>query len=217
MFRLFLVAAAAALGFVCSTQAAFAATITSYTLPSGAIIPVSTPQPNITFGQSANPNVISLPGASAPSISFDSLNPIDIPFACNASSGVTEYFIQEIVSNHSGVDWNGFKLLLGIGTGATFSGPFTASSTITTFGYPPFAPAPTSSTFSTLGPPSIIMEWSGAVLPSGADMNLTLSILATDFPLNLTLRSFPIAVPEPATIVLFAVGAAGLLIANLRS
>jgi hypothetical protein len=215
MFRLLLVAVAAALGIVCTTQAAFAATITSYTMPSGAIIPVSTPQPNTVAGLSANPNVISLPGTSAPSVSFDSLNPVDIPFAGNTSNGATGYFFQEVVSNHSNVDWNGFELVIGTGAGATFSGPLASSGAISSFIYPPLAPQPTLSTLTTLG--TSIIKWSAVSIPSGTDTNLTFSILMADSLPDITLRQFPIAVPEPATIVLIAVCATGLLIARFRT
>ena len=216
MFRLLLVAAAAS-GFVFTTPAAFAGTLSSYTLPSGAVVPVNTQVPNNFHNISPNPNVFSLPGTTEPALSFDNLNPIDIVFSGQQSVGLTSYFVQDSVTNQSGADWSGFWLQIGIGTGANFQGDLNGNvnSQLTTFSA--FPPAPTASAFTLLGAQPIkTLKWLGGAVPAGGRLELSFTIDAADIPIPFTLRQFPIAVPEPTTIVLFVVGATGLLIASLR-
>ena len=102
MFRLLLIAATAALGFICTTRAGFAGTISSYTLPSGVVVPVNTAAANNFPVTLPNPNLLSLPGTSDPALIFNNVNPVDIVFSGQSSNGATTYFVHETVVNHPG-------------------------------------------------------------------------------------------------------------------
>jgi len=215
MFR-FLLAAAAALRFVCMTQAGFAGTISSYTLPSGAVVPVNTQVVNNFPVTLPNPNVLSLQGTSDPALIFNSFGPVDIDFSKQQPVGVTTYIVHESVVNQTGVDWNGFWIQIGFDTGFGFRGDQTGNVNGTITCFSAFSPAPTASAFTVLGgTPSSTLKWSAGTVPAGGKADFSFSIEVSEQP-TFILRQFPIAVPEPATIVLVAVGAAGLLIASLR-
>ncbi len=51
---------------------------------------------------------------------YRAIGPVDLVFDVRDTGGTTEYFIQEGVQNSTGLDWTGYHLELGFGTGAGF-------------------------------------------------------------------------------------------------
>lgn len=51
---------------------------------------------------------------------YRAIGPVDLVFDVRDTGGTTEYYIQEGVQNSTGLDWTGYHLELGFGTGAGF-------------------------------------------------------------------------------------------------
>ena len=195
--------------------------ITDFTPPSSAQIPVATPVPDYVNPSTTSPNQVVLPG-NASTLSFPSLNPVDILFDVQPSAGSTTYFARELIVNNSGLAWSGFELQIGSGVGAnyTFFNAFIPEENYIDFGGVNYsmAPPPTASSFAKLGGVFYReVAWSDGVVPVGGTLNLTFSVLTPGAPIgdpnpNFTLRQFPIAVPEPAAATQIALAAICIVI-----
>jgi hypothetical protein len=157
---------------------------------------------------------------------FDAVGVIDSPILLNAHAmnsvpvgAATEYSINEIVTNNSGVAWSGFVMELGENVLSAF-GPYSNINIHVTFDVPNQNPAPVCSAFpivSLHAPHQLV--FSGGILPHGGTMsirfqidNLTPSDLNFDGTIDMsdlysiTLREFPIAVPAPGSLALAGLG-----------
>jgi hypothetical protein len=210
MLRTLFVGTVAACAVMAATaQIAPAAIITGFNLPSGPIVPVSTPAPNNNNTVVASPNVVDLPVAPGTALIFNDINPISIAFSSQLSGGATEYFTRETIINNSGVDWGAFMLQLPlVVTPVNGIGP-------AGFDSPTLDPPPTASAFGTLNTVANSLIWSGGVVPNGGTLRLTFSIDTPDpqpLLLNFSLSQIPSAVPEPAALCMFAVGGLVLIL-----
>jgi hypothetical protein len=192
----------------------------------GFAAPVSTRALNNDNVVSGNPNSIALPGTPGPGISVTSLNPIDIVFDMQSSQGTTEYFVDELLTNNTGVAWSGFNMQIGFGTGANFQIDGLVNSPLLNnpdFDAPNYDPTPTSSGFSQLTTNPNELTWSGGSVPANGINFLGLGF-SLDTPDDLlgnvtsafTLREIPIPVPEPSTLALLTLGADSLLAMRRR-
>jgi hypothetical protein len=156
---------------------------------------------------------------------------LDYEFNVADSGGTSEYFFTTNIVNNTGIAWDGFRFVLGFGTGASFVA--VGDGFGLDFDTPDVTPAPTSTVFTALNHQQSLVDWSGATVnplggPAGAPFSVAFS-LSIDVPdgigalhpegLNrFTLRSFPTAqeVPEPATAALLGVGIAWTAWRRLR-
>jgi len=144
---------------------------------------------------------------------YIAIGPVDIVFDVDPTGGVTEYSFREGVSNSTGVDWSGYTIQLGFGTGTgfvpstpgdglDFDGPLFNSPIDFTVFFP--SAIPTSED-------EIVA--SGGIHPNGL-FSLPYFRFSVDVPdtfSSFTLRQFPTAVPEPSTVLLTALGLAVLV------
>ena len=76
----------------------------------------------VITGAPGNDNVttVSNPNVQINGKNFTALGPIDIVFTTINSSGTSEYFVAEGVTNSTGQAWVGYKIELGFGSGGRF-------------------------------------------------------------------------------------------------
>lgn len=186
--------------------------ITSYQFDFVLPINVDTPFPNNDNAMLNNPNKVKLPNLSSMAI-----EPFDIVFNVQPSSGTTEYFFSETVTNTTGIAWVGYHLEMGFGVGDNFyrfdEKPFPLNISFPDFDAPERDPTPISSVFST---PSthgdIDIQWSGGIVPPAGTMDFTFSIdtpddwLAFDLYSDFTLRQTPKPIPAPPALILGSIG-----------
>lgn len=151
---------------------------------------------------------------------FDFSDYIDIEFAVNPSQGVTEYQFFESVDNNTGATWKSHTMILGYGVGANF-----VSSTVgdgLDFDFPNYDLAPTSSAMPIVGTPNEdTLIFSGGLQGTGAETYQfridvpDVTTLPPGFG-RFTLRQFPEAVPEPATLTLVGLAVAGMAVQGRR-
>ena len=144
---------------------------------------------------------------------FDFSDYIDIEFAVTPSQGVTEYQFFESVDNNTGAPWYSHTMILGYGVGANF-----VQSTVgdgLDFDFPNYDLAPTSSALPIVGTPNEdTLIFSGGLQGTGAETYQfridvpDVTTLPPGFG-RFTLRQFPQAVPEPATLTLASLVLAG--------
>ena len=145
--------------------------------------------------------------------------PVDIRLTVNdAGLGTTEYAVVENVQNSTGVDWSGYRVVLGFGVGSSFvqSTPGDGldfddedNSPIT------FAPLPADFTTVTRPSEDELVASDGTLLDgqfSGTDFVFHIDV--PDGISEFTLRQQPILVPEPISFVLLTF--AGLVICSYR-
>jgi hypothetical protein len=140
---------------------------------------------------------------------FDSTGYIDIEFQVRNSQpeGITEYLLSEFVDNNTGINWSGYILQLGFGTGAQFTQ--STSSDALDFDAPGFDTPPTSAAFANVALADDILVFSNGLHSTGLQP-YTFRIDVPDGITLFTLRQTPIPVPEPSTLVLAAGAALGL-------
>jgi hypothetical protein len=149
---------------------------------------------------------------------YVAIGAVDIVFDVVPTGGVTEYSIREGVSNSTGVDWSGYTIQLGFGTGADFvvSTPGDGLD----FDTPDLnSPLDFTVFFSTA---VVATEYeivaSGGVFPDGM-FSLPYFRFSIDVPDGIgkfTLRQFPTAVPEPVSASLLTVLGLGSLTLRTR-
>ena len=140
---------------------------------------------------------------------FDNTGYIDIEFLVRDSdpASVTEYRFFEAVDNNTGIDWNGYLILLGTGVGANFQ--VSPGGNGLDFDFPTFDLPPTSTAFSTVLPAEVVLTFSNGLHSSGSQIYE----FRVDVPNGIdsfTLRQYPSPVPEPATLVLASGALIGL-------
>ena len=136
---------------------------------------------------------------------YVAIGAVDIVFDVVPTGGVTEYSIREGVSNSTGVDWSGYTIQLGFGTGADFVAS-TAGDGLD-FDTPDLnSPVDFTVFFSTaVTATEDEIVASGGVFPNGM-FSLPYFRFSIDVPdsfSKFTLRQFPTAVPEPTSVGLF--------------
>jgi hypothetical protein len=146
---------------------------------------------------------------------FDSTGYIDIEFQVRNSQpeGITEYLLSEFVDNNTGINWSGYILQLGFGTGAQFTQ--STSSDALDFDAPGFDTPPTSAAFANVALADDILVFSNGLHSTGLQP-YTFRIDVPDGITLFTLRQTPIPVPEPSTLVLAAGAALGLVAIKRR-
>jgi hypothetical protein len=178
-----------------------------------AIITVNPNNDNVPNPQLGDNNIF------VPIKRFDHVGGIDIEFFVQPSDGVTEYKVFESVDNNTGVPWSSYRMVLGYGLGANFqpSGPGDGLD----FDIPHMDTPATSSVMPIVGRPNEdTLVFSGGVHGTGAE-SYQFRIDVPDVPTvnffsRFTIRQIPIAVPEPASLLLIGLVVAGLAAARKR-
>ena len=176
---------------------------------------------NIAAILTTNPNNDDSPGAQpdnnivVPLKRFDSTGFIDIPFTVTATQGVTEYLFTEFVDNNTGSSWNSYTMMLGFGTGASFTQVGGIGDGLDFDTGPPGGNTtpPTSIALPTVTrPDEDTLVFSGGTHGAGAQQYQ----FRIDVPDlggragTFTLRQQPTPVPEPTAIVFVGLALAGL-------
>ena len=142
---------------------------------------------------------------------YTGIGVVDLVFTTSDSGGTTEYKVTEGVFNNTGVDWTGYHIELGFGTGVGFV-PSTTGDGLD-FDSPDFNstidfnPAP--GFF-----PTVLALEDDLIASGGVMANFTYAgnfIFHVDVPDGIsqfTIRQSPIPVPEPSATVMLLLGAA---------
>ncbi|MEM7682448.1 MAG: choice-of-anchor F family protein [Planctomycetota bacterium] len=141
------------------------------------------------------------------------IGPVDIVLDVIDSGGTTEYFVTEGVQNNTGLDWSGYHVELGFGTGAGFvkSAPGDGLD----FDSPEFDSDldffPGGFFFPSVAATEDDLIAGGGVMPDFAFAgNFLFHVDVPDGITSFTIRQSPIPVPEPASIAALGVGVLAL-------
>lgn len=135
---------------------------------------------------------------------YHAIGPVDLVFTVMETGGITEYRVNEGVSNSSGVEWLGYRLELGFGIGDDF---VQAASGDLTFDSPDFDSPVDVPFFPSISVSAYDITASGDTLPGFAYMGgIVFHVNVPDGITEFTIRQSPIPIPTPG-------GAALLLIA----
>jgi hypothetical protein len=178
--------------------------------------------PAVITGTANNDNVPGLAPDNnivVPLKRFDNLDYIDIEFTVSNTGGVTEYFVSESIDNNTGIDWSGYRMQLGFGTGGAFVKSVAGDGL--DFDDPTYDTPPTST-----GLPTVITGMTSGdedeLFFTGGTHGAGLQIyqFRIDVPDisraggTFTLRQIPI--PEPATVGLACIALVGLGLRRVR-
>jgi PEP-CTERM motif len=169
-----------------------------------AVVTVQPNNDNVPDPQKLDNNIV------VPLKRFDHADYIDLEFSVNPSDGVTEYQVSEFVDNNTGSDWSSYRMVLGYGTAAGFT--ISGVGDGLDFDSPDYDTPPTSGAFSNVDTSDEdILTFSGGTHGSAA-VPYTFRIDVPDLRdhLTFTLRQIPTVVPEPGSLVLAVMAAAGL-------
>jgi len=170
---------------------------------------VAPPSPNNDNQVGTSPNVINVWQKD-----YVAIGTVDIVFDVTATGGTTEYVMLEGVSNGTGVDWSGYHVELGFGTGAGFvkstAGDGVDCDSPDFDSEISFDPLPGFFPSYTAGEDDLIAG--GGIMPNGAYAgNFVFHIDVPDGITQFTVRQSPIGiVPEPSTALLVGAGLLGL-------
>jgi hypothetical protein len=215
---------AAALYFVSAfVGTASAGTIThSLAFPPGPDPVIVAPgnQASVPIVTTPSPNNDNVPGVN-PDNNIDVNNkrfnvnvPIDIVFTVAQSGGVTEYRVVEQVDNNTGIPWVGYRMQLGYGIGVNFQ--LAAAGDPLDFDAPLYDTPPTSGAMiaTVLSPNELVFSGFQAAGAEPFNVRIDVPDLELTRLSQFTLRQIPIAIPEPASLVLFGIALLGF--ASLR-
>ena len=146
---------------------------------------------------------------------FDHTGNIDLEFFVRSSDpgGVTEYLFFESVDNNTGIDWNGYVMELGFGSGGSFVASPAGDGL--DFDAPTYDPAFSSTAFPIIGLGEDLLTFSGGIHSTGSEI-YQIRIDVPDGIQSFTLRQYPVPVPEPSTLMLAGLAVAGLAVAKYR-
>jgi hypothetical protein len=146
--------------------------------------------------------------------SFTSIGPLDFVFPVTPNGVNTTYFVTEGITNNTDVTWTDYHEQLGVGT----DGNFLLDTEPATFLTPPDGTF-TSPSFPSVSVTPDEIDYNGGSVAPGQAISITFSLVVPDGaagPDTFTLRQFPSAVPEPASLGVLGVGMIGLLARRRR-
>lgn len=199
---------------------AFAGEITTIT-PFPGIVSVA--GQSVSTPNAGNDNVVGTGNTNVLSIlqkDYSAVGPVDIVMGVIDSGGSTEYVVLEGVQNSTGVDWSGYRVILGFGVGGSFV-QSTAGDGLN-FDDEDDSPmnfAPGFMDFTTVVKPNEdVIEASGGDLLAGqfSGTDIVFHIDVPDGITEFTLRQEPIAIPEPGSAALLLL-TAGLAMRRRRA
>jgi len=169
----------------------------------------ATPSPGNDDVAGINDNVLSILQKD-----YTAIGPVDIVLTVNdAGNGTTEYRVVEGLFNNTGLDWSGYHIELGFGSGAGFvkstAGDGLDFDTPDLSSLVNFNPGPGWLTVSMPSEDDLIA--SGGIVPDFTYVgNIIFHIDVPDGISEFTIRQSPLPVPEPGSAIALLIGA-GLL------
>ena len=172
-----------------------------------------------TFSPPSAPNNDDVAGASPNTVfvhqkNYVGIGPVDLMFGTLDTGGVTEYLMTESVFNNTGLNWGSYHIELGFGQGTGFvkSTPgdgldFDAPDFNSPFFFNPspgFFPAETVTE-------DDIFAYGGVMPYLSFAGNFLFTVDVPDGITSFTIRQSPVAVPEPSTCGLLALGSLALV------